>query len=97
MSAKKPRKYTEEYKRDTLALIAQEGYTMSEASERLGINESVLRRWKKRFSSDEQPISERPVPVGTEELQEENHRLREENRRLTLEREILKKAAACVL
>jgi transposase len=49
MSTKKKRTYTEEFRRDAVSLIRKEGYTLKEASERLGIHESILGKWRRRI------------------------------------------------
>ena len=81
------RKYTEDFKREAVALVTEQGYKVSEAARGLGINDNVLRRWRgalegeasgARLSSDEH---------------EELKRLRKENRLLRMEKEILKKAS----
>lgn len=86
---RKKRSYTDEFKREAVALVTEQGYTLAEAARSLGIHANLLRNWRKKFSKDEQ---------GTETMseteQEELKRLREENRRLRMERDILKKATA---
>lgn len=73
-----------------MTLVAEQGYQLSEAARNLGINVSILRRWK---NAAHQPEGSRPAS-SAEDLQAEVARLRKENHRLRLEREILKKAAA---
>ena len=68
------------------------GYGVAEAARNLGINATMLGRWKREHEARENgafPGKGRLPPD-----QEEIHRLREENKRLRMEREILKKAAA---
>lgn len=81
------RKYTEDFKRDAVALVTEQGYKTSEAARSLDINDNLLRRWKQEFeegvTGDGLNVDER------EELQ----RLRKEVRILRMEREILKKAS----
>jgi transposase len=83
------RKYTQEFKDSAVKLITEQGYQLSEASRNLGVNISVLRRWRDSASSSE---SVKPVSAK-EDLHAELTRLKKENHRLKLEREILKKAA----
>ena len=40
------RKYTEDFKRDAVALVTEQGYKVSEAARSLGINDNLLRRWR---------------------------------------------------
>jgi len=85
----KKRSYTDEFKREAVKLVTDQGYTRAEAARRLGIHANLLRNWQRKYSSEQQ---------GTETMseteQEELKRLREEVRRLRMERDILKKATA---
>jgi transposase len=81
------RKYTDDFKRDAVALITEQGYKVSEASRSLDVGENQLRRWKQQF--------EEATGGGlNEDEREELKRLRKENRLLRMEKEILKKASA---
>jgi len=82
------RKYTEEFKREAVALVTEQGYKISEAARSLDIGENVLRRWKRVM--EEENSGERLSVDEREELK----RLRKENRMLRMEKEILKKASA---
>ncbi len=93
MSGKKKRTFTEEFRHDAVSLMRKEGYTLKEASERLGIHESVLGKWRRQIEGN---VAKIPASQNTSEesLAEENRRLKAENRRLQMERDILKKATA---
>ena len=82
------REYTEDFKRDAVALVTEQGYKPSEAARSLGIGDNLIRRWKRKF--EEVASGKR---LGEEE-REELKRLRKENRLLRMEKEILKKASA---
>lgn len=82
------RSYTEEYKRDAVALSEERGYSVAKAAKSLGINENLIRRWKQEFRKQENGES-----LSSDEREELN-RLRKEVRELRLEKEILKKASA---
>jgi len=84
---KKRRSYTEDFKRDAVALVTEQGYKVSEAARSLDINDNQLRRWKREF--EEQASGARLSSDEREELK----RLRKENRMLRMEKEILKKAS----
>ena len=88
MTRKTKRQYTEEFKREAVKLVTEQGYKVSEAARNLGVHVSVLRRWKERLEAEEK--GERLSPDEREELR----RLRAEVKRLRMEREVLKKAAA---
>lgn len=88
--AEKRRIYTEEFKREAIRLVTEQGYGVSETARNLGINTNMLGRWKREFDTKASaafPGNGRIAPD-----KEEWHRLRDENKRLRMERDILKKA-----
>lgn len=84
---KKRRNYTEDFKRDAVALVTEQGYKPAEAARSLGIGDNLVRRWMREF--EEAASGERLSSDEREELK----RLRKENRLLRMEKEILKKAS----
>lgn len=86
---KKRRRHNEEFKREAVKLVTDQGYSMAEAARSLGLDASVLRSWKLKYAPEQGG-----APQMQESEQEELGRLREENRRLRMERDILKKATA---
>lgn len=74
--------YSEQFKRDAVKLMTEQGYSLSKASTALGVSQATLSTWKKTWA-----------PREHSDLESENRRLRQENRELRMEREILKKAA----
>ena len=92
MTAEKRQTYTAEFKREAVRLVMAHGYGITEAARNLGINATMLGRWKRELEDRENGAF--PGKGRLSPDQEELHRLREENKRLWMEREILKKAAA---
>jgi transposase len=88
---KKRKKYTQEFKESAVKLITEQGYQNTEAARNLGINPSILGRWKREFEGGGVGNSD---SASAKDIQAELTRLRKENHRLKMEREILKKAAA---
>jgi len=84
---RKRRNYTEDFKRDAVALVTEQGYKPSEAARSLGVGDNLVRRWMREF--DEEASGTR---LSTDE-REELKRLRKEVRLLRMEKEILKKAS----
>jgi len=82
------RRHTEEFKREAVKLIAEKGYTVSEAARNLGVHVSLLRRWREELEAESKG------EALSRDEREELRRLRAEVKRLQMEREILKKAAA---
>ena len=86
------RQYTAEFKRDAVALVTEQGSTVTAAARNLGITPKLLSRWKG------EPTQQRDAAFPGKGQQTPEHaelrQLREENRRLRMERDILKKATA---
>jgi len=92
MSKKQRKTYSREFKQEAVALITEKGYSMAEASRNLGVEYSILRRWKKQLADDPQNAF-----PGKGRLKTADRELRELQRKLervTEERDILKKALA---
>jgi transposase len=92
MSSKNRKRYSREFKEGAVRLITEKGYSIAEASRNLGIDYSVLRRWKKELL--EAPEGAFPGKGNLRPADEELRRLRRELERVTEERDILKKALA---
>ena len=83
------KKYTKEFRIDTVKLLMSSGKTVREISEDLGIHENILFRWKKEYQN-----STNPFPGNGNPIEKELYELKKENAILREEREILKKAVA---
>lgn len=82
------RKYSSEFKQETVALVTQQGYTVSQAAEVVNINPTRVRRWKRE---QEQVVNGTRLDEGE---RAELARLRREIHQLKMEKKILKKARA---
>jgi transposase len=83
------RKFTQEFKAETVSLIRSTGKSMTEVCRDLGLADSTVSRW----------LAQAEIDAGqrdglTTEERRELSLLRRENRVLREEREILRKAAA---
>ena len=89
MSQKRAYKqYSKEFKEEAVALVREQGYSVPEAAESLGVSTNLLYRWKDKI---EQQLA------GTALLEDERDelkRLRKEVKTLRIEKDILKKASA---
>jgi transposase len=81
------RGWTEEAKREAVALLERGDATVEQIAGELGVSKRALERWRVEFENEE-----RETPMTAEERRE-FARLRKENERLRMECEILKKAA----
>ena len=88
MSKTNRRNHSEEFKRESVKLVTEQGSSLAEAARNLGIHPNLLRNWKLKYSpeSEEQNL--------TEEERMDYARLKAENKQLRMERDILKKATA---
>ena len=82
------RQYTEDFKRDAVALVTEQGYSLAEAPQSLDIGPNRLGRWKREY------VAQAKGESLDHDEREELKRLRRENRELRMEKEILKKATA---
>jgi transposase len=88
---RRKRRFSEEFKRDAVRLVVEEGYTFQAAAAAVGVGDQSLRAWHAKFAPDLPPCGE---SASVEELRDEVARLRKQLKRAELEREILKKATA---
>jgi len=78
--------YTEEFKIEAVKQVTERGFTVTDVSNRLGLNRKTLSIWVKRYGLDNS-ISQ------YSNNEQELSRLRSELKRVTEERDILKEAA----
>ncbi|EWH08081.1 transposase [Catenovulum agarivorans DS-2] len=88
MTKRKNKTYTTEFKQEAVALVTEQGYSVSEAAASLGITTKLIYNWKAKF--EEQQAGS----LLNEDERAELKRLRKENKDLKMEKEILKKASA---
>jgi transposase len=84
------RSFTDEFKAGAVALVIDQGKTVSAVARDLDLTASAVAGWVKQARADR---SNGATGLTTEE-RAELARLRKENRELRMERELLKKAAA---
>jgi transposase len=91
MVARKRRRFTEEFKAETVRLVREEGKAIAAVARELDLTESAVWRWVQQGKVE---LGQGPPGALSRAEREELVRLRRENRQLQMEREILKKAAA---
>jgi transposase len=82
--------YSKDFKLQAARLVTEQGYSLRDAAERLGVSAWSIRYWIKKF----QQTAELPAQNQTQPVADELKELRRENARLRMENDILKKAAA---
>jgi len=85
---RKNKSYTTQFKEETVALVTEQGYSVTDAASAVGVRPNQIYNWKKRLANESSGIR------LTGEEREELIRLRKENKKLKIEKEILKKASA---
>lgn len=85
------RKYTEEYKKDAVRLMMARGSrTVGDIATELGLNESLLHKWYRRYRGE---VAAGGAGVSQND-REDMERMRRRLRELEQENALLKKAAA---
>jgi len=80
--------YTKAFKEEAVALVTDQGYTVPEAAQSLGVRANLLYGWKHQFEDKQSGV------VLADDERSELMKLRKENKQLRMEKEILKKASA---
>lgn len=100
METRKPRKYTEEFKRQAVQLAEELG-SAKKAGKQLGVPHANVHNWKVKISSgqslnrsNQKNKIQSAAPISAASVEEENQRLRRENAELKKVNHILKAAAA---
>jgi transposase len=88
MGKRHRRRFTDEFKAETVKLIRESGRTVGSVARELDLTETAVRNWVKTAESS--GSTETLIPDERAELR----RLRKENRELRMEKEILRKATA---
>jgi transposase len=84
------RSFTLEFKTSAARLVREQGYSVAQAAQSLGVGPRSIRDWVAKFA----PQLPTTAPAADAELRQEVERLRAENKRLLMEREILKTRVA---
>jgi len=84
------KRYTKQFKDEALRLVSQEGVILTQVAEDLGLDASMLRRWRKE-AGQQGPKAFRGQGIARDE---ELARLKRELGRVKRERDFLKDAAA---
>ena len=95
MATKKVKSYSEEFRRNAVALADQPDKTAREVAESLGIHVNQIYNWRTQFKKLSKGQFKIVDGVDYSKLEsEEIRRLKRENSRLKKERDFLKKAVA---
>ncbi len=81
--------YSEEFKLEAVKQVTNNGYSINDTAQRLGMHPDSLRAWVKKLESPEAIAKHKVLDASSAEIK----RLHKELKRVTEERDILKKAA----
>jgi transposase len=92
MERQKPRRYTEEFKREALELLEKSGKSMSQVERELGIGSGQLWRWRRQYKLVGNDNQEKRLELSDlEAAKAEIRRLQRQLAETEEERDILKK------
>jgi transposase len=103
MAGKMGRNFTDEFKAETVALLESSDRPLSQLSQELGVEQSVLRAWRRKLRPAEAQSTRPPAPSGNSHAttgsvitadQAEIRRLRRELDRVQMERDISRRPSA---
>lgn len=88
-------RYSAEFKGDAASLVLSQGYSISEASQAVGVGETAMRRWVEQLNEERQGRTPKGKAITAEHqrIQELESRIK----RIERENEILKKATALLM
>lgn len=102
MGSTTKRQFTDEFKREAVALWETSGRMQTEVARELGIQSSMLRRWQRRLNGEPPraaggappaPAAPTGSPMRSPaDLASENAKLKRELDRVKMERDVLKRA-----
>jgi len=79
-------RFTEEFKKQAVKQVTDQGYSVASVSERLGVTSSSLYNWIKAYGPDSEEHRQ------SQEQSDRIKQLEKELKRVTMERDILKEA-----
>jgi len=85
---RKYKTYSKEFKEEAVALVTDQGYSVAEAAEAVGLNPNQIYTWKDHLEAQASGVA------LSDDERAELIKLRAENKRLKMEKDILKKASA---
>ena len=90
------RTFSIEFKHETACLVLDQGYTIQQASEAVGVGATAIRRWVEQLASERHgktPVTSKAMTPDQQRIQQLEARIRQIER----EKDILKKATALLM
>ena len=95
MTNKKRRTFTAEFKLESAQLVVDQGYSVVEAAQAMGVSKSAMDKWVRQLKAERNGITPTSQALTPEQVKIKE--LEKRVKRLELEKEILKKASALLL
>ena len=94
--AKRPNKnFTPEFRLESAQLVLEQGYSIREAAQAMGVGKSTMDKWVRQLRGERQGISSRATPITSDQLK--IRELEKKIKRIEMEKDILKKATALLI
>ena len=95
MTKKNRPNFSPEFRLETAQLVVDQGYSLKEASDAMGVGYSTLGKWVKQLREERAGKAPQASPMTPEQV--EIRELKKRVERLELEKDILKKASALLM
>lgn len=92
----KKRTFPAEFKKESASLVVDQGYSLSEACQAVGVSDSAMRKWVNQLKAERGG----QTPIGSKALTPEHQRIQEleaKIKRIERENEMIKKATALLM
>ena len=95
MSKRTRRTFSPEFKLEAALLVVEQGYSVADAAQAMGIGQSTMDKWVRQLRQERNGITPKSAPMTPEQI--EIRELKKKIARLEEHNEILKKATALVM
>ena len=89
------RTFTQEFKLEAAQLVVEQGYSIKDASESMGVAKSTMHKWVNMLKNEKNGVVNHANPLSPEQLKIKE--LEKKIKRIEMEKEILKKATALLM
>jgi len=90
------KQFSPEFKQEAAGLVLDQGYSVHDACDAMGVGDTAMRRWVKQLYDERHGIT----PVGSKAITPDQQRIQELEariKRIEMEKDILKKATALLM
>lgn len=95
MTAITRRTFTPEFRLESAQLVTEQGYSIRQAAEAMGVGKSTMDKWVRPLKNEHNGVVGKATPLTPD--QRKIRELEKQIRQIELEKEILKKATALLM